>query len=93
MCVDTRILYNYSLNSICFLISLSLCAIFRPFGALTFLSTLTCEVIKTLMNNNDKETWSWEARDILLDAWTALLTVYVLMHWMLLSFIMFMTCL
>ncbi|KAJ9185793.1 hypothetical protein P3X46_005384 [Hevea brasiliensis] len=46
----------------------------RPFGTLTLLSTLMCEVIKVLMKNNtDEETWSWEARDILLDTWTTLL--------------------
>ncbi|XVF06407.1 hypothetical protein REPUB_Repub06bG0046100 [Reevesia pubescens] len=46
----------------------------RPFGTLTFLSTLMCEVVKVLMTNNtDEETWSWEARDILLDTWTILL--------------------
>ncbi|KAF3452354.1 hypothetical protein FNV43_RR02787 [Rhamnella rubrinervis] len=46
----------------------------RPFGALTLLSTLMCEVVKILMtNNSEEEAWSWEARDILLDAWTAIL--------------------
>lgn len=46
----------------------------RPFGTLTLLSTLMCEVVKVLMTNNtDEETWSWEARDILLDTWTILL--------------------
>ncbi|XP_044482396.1 exportin-4 isoform X2 [Mangifera indica] len=46
----------------------------RPFGTLTLLSTLMCEVIKNLMlNSSDEETWSWEARDILLDTWTTLL--------------------
>ncbi|XP_048236240.1 exportin-4 isoform X1 [Ricinus communis] len=46
----------------------------RPFGTLALLSTLMCEVIKVLMTNNtDEETWSWEARDILLDTWTTLL--------------------
>ncbi|XVF57114.1 hypothetical protein PTKIN_Ptkin06aG0177700 [Pterospermum kingtungense] len=46
----------------------------RPFGTLTLLSTLMCEVVKVLMNNNtEEETWSWEARDILLDTWTVLL--------------------
>ncbi|WCJ43784.1 Exportin-4 [Euphorbia peplus] len=46
----------------------------RPFGTLTLLSTLMCEVIKVLITNNtDEETWSWEARDILLDIWTTLL--------------------
>ncbi|XP_030472181.1 uncharacterized protein LOC115690086 isoform X2 [Syzygium oleosum] len=46
----------------------------RPFGTFTLLSTLMCEVIKVLMTKDpDEETWSWEARDILLDTWTALL--------------------
>ncbi|XP_062084394.1 uncharacterized protein LOC133790677 isoform X2 [Humulus lupulus] len=46
----------------------------RPFGTLTLLSTLMSEVVKNLMtNNSEEETWSWEARDILLDTWTALL--------------------
>lgn len=52
--------------------------LFRPFGTLTLLSTLMGEVVKILMtNNSEEEAWSWEARDILLDAWTALLVVYV----------------
>ena len=52
--------------------------IFRPFGTLTLLSTLMSEVVKNLMtNNSEEETWSWEARDILLDTWTALLMVFV----------------
>lgn len=34
------------------------------------------EVVKVLLaNSNDKETWSYEARDILLDTWTTLLAV------------------
>ncbi|XP_031282100.1 exportin-4 [Pistacia vera] len=46
----------------------------RPFGTLTLLSTLMCEVIKNLMLNSSEEgTWSWDARDILLDTWTTLL--------------------
>lgn len=46
----------------------------RPFGTLTLLSNLMCEVVKVLMMNNTEEgTWSWEARDILLDTWTTLL--------------------
>lgn len=45
-----------------------------PFGTLTLLSTLMCEVIKVLMaKNTEEETWSWIARDILLDTWTTLL--------------------
>ncbi|XP_054800845.1 uncharacterized protein LOC129304991 isoform X2 [Prosopis cineraria] len=46
----------------------------RSFGTLTFLSMLMSEVIKVLMTSNtEEETWSWEARDVLLDTWTALL--------------------
>ncbi|KAK0602071.1 hypothetical protein LWI29_030074 [Acer saccharum] len=45
----------------------------RPSGTLTLLSTLMCEVVKDLMMNNTDESWSWEARDILLDTWTTLL--------------------
>ncbi|GMY20514.1 exportin-4 isoform X2 [Fagus crenata] len=46
----------------------------RPFGTLTLLSTLMCGVVKVLMSKYpEEETWSWEARDILLDTWTALL--------------------
>lgn len=36
------------------------------------------EVIKVLTTNNtEEETWSWVARDALLDAWTALLLVSI----------------
>ncbi|XP_022158370.1 exportin-4 isoform X3 [Momordica charantia] len=46
----------------------------RPFGTLQLLSSLMGEVVKVLMtHNSDEETWSWQARDILLDSWTALL--------------------
>ncbi|KAK2419303.1 exportin-4 protein [Trifolium repens] len=46
----------------------------RAIGTLTFLSMLMSEVIKVLVTSNtEEETWSWEARDILLDTWTALL--------------------
>ncbi|XP_073158975.1 uncharacterized protein [Henckelia pumila] len=46
----------------------------RPHGTLGLLSDLTCEVIKDLARNRtEEETWSWIARDILLDTWTALL--------------------
>ncbi|EOA32553.1 hypothetical protein CARUB_v10015843mg [Capsella rubella] len=46
----------------------------RPFGTLTLLSMLMGEVVKVLMaNSTDEETWSYEARDILLDTWTTLL--------------------
>ncbi|KAL0376980.1 UNVERIFIED_CONTAM: Exportin-4, partial [Sesamum calycinum] len=47
---------------------------FRPYGTITLLSALMCEVIKDLMENRtEEETWSWVARDILLDTWTTLL--------------------
>ncbi|MCH85352.1 exportin-4-like, partial [Trifolium medium] len=46
----------------------------RAIGTFTFLSMLMSEVIKVLITRNtEEETWSWEARDILLDTWTALL--------------------
>ncbi|KAE8653609.1 hypothetical protein Csa_007263 [Cucumis sativus] len=46
----------------------------RPFGTLQLLSSLMGEVVKVLMtHNSEEETWSWQARDILLDSWTALL--------------------
>ncbi|KAF8392178.1 hypothetical protein HHK36_022520 [Tetracentron sinense] len=45
-----------------------------PFGTLSLLSTLTCEVVKArVANTTEEETWSYVARDILLDTWTALL--------------------
>ncbi|XP_019108194.2 uncharacterized protein LOC104907672 isoform X2 [Beta vulgaris subsp. vulgaris] len=45
-----------------------------PFGTITLLSSLMSEVIKVLMvTDTDEETWSWVARDILLDTWTSLL--------------------
>lgn len=48
----------------------------RPYGTLTLLSALMREVYKDLMENQtEEETWSWVARDILLDTWTALLQV------------------
>ncbi|KAI4370235.1 hypothetical protein MLD38_018605 [Melastoma candidum] len=47
----------------------------RPYGTLMLFSNLMCEVLKVLMTKeSDEETWSWEARDILLDTWTAILT-------------------
>ncbi|XP_027349597.1 exportin-4 isoform X2 [Abrus precatorius] len=46
----------------------------RHISTLTFLSMLMSEVIKVLMiSNTEEETWSWEARDVLLDTWTAIL--------------------
>ncbi|KAK4726924.1 hypothetical protein R3W88_031841 [Solanum pinnatisectum] len=46
----------------------------RPYGTLSLLSALMCEVIKDLTaNHTEEETWSWVARDILLDTWTTLL--------------------
>ncbi|XP_074292806.1 uncharacterized protein LOC141619685 isoform X2 [Silene latifolia] len=45
-----------------------------PFGTITLLSGLMSEVVKALMaTETDEETWSWVARDILLDTWAALL--------------------
>ncbi|KAK9735232.1 hypothetical protein RND81_04G192400 [Saponaria officinalis] len=45
-----------------------------PFGTVTLLSSLMSEVVKVLMaTKTDEETWSWVARDILLDTWAALL--------------------
>ncbi|KAL9225514.1 hypothetical protein vseg_001428 [Gypsophila vaccaria] len=45
-----------------------------PFGTVTLLSSLMSEVVKVLMATvTDEETWSWVARDILLDTWAALL--------------------
>jgi len=36
------------------------------------------EVIKVFITSNtEDETWSWEARDILMDTWTALLMVLI----------------
>lgn len=50
--------------------------IFRPYGTLSLLSILMSEVVKDLMANyTEEETWSWVARDILLDTWTTLLVV------------------
>ncbi|KAI5659953.1 hypothetical protein M9H77_28746 [Catharanthus roseus] len=46
----------------------------RPYGTLHLLATLMSEVIKDLMENyTEEETWSWVARDVLLDTWTVLL--------------------
>ncbi|KAL9165123.1 hypothetical protein ABFS82_06G150000 [Erythranthe guttata] len=46
----------------------------RPYGTLTLLSAVMCEVFKDLMTNHTEEdTWSSEARDILLDTWIVLL--------------------
>ena len=40
------------------------------------------EVVKDLIvTETDEETWSTEARDILLDTWTALLAVFLTMEW------------
>ena len=51
----------------------------RPYGTLTLLSALMREVYKDLAENQtDDETWSWVARDILLDTWTTLLQVPVI---------------
>lgn len=51
----------------------------RPYGTLSLLSALMCEAIKDLVENfTEEETWSWVARDILLDSWTTLLMVFIL---------------
>ncbi|KAJ8499807.1 hypothetical protein OPV22_010359 [Ensete ventricosum] len=46
----------------------------RPFGTIHLLATLTCEVVKTyVIKNDDEQTWSSEALDILLEIWTVIL--------------------
>lgn len=46
----------------------------RLYGTLNLLSAMMSEVVKDLMANyTEEETWSWVARDILLDTWTTLL--------------------
>lgn len=46
----------------------------RSFGTFALLSNLMCEVLKVFMSNfTEDESWSWVARDILLDTWIALL--------------------
>ncbi|KAG6541019.1 hypothetical protein Mapa_017592 [Marchantia paleacea] len=46
----------------------------RPVGTLNLLASLTCEIIKASgAQNNEEETWTSEALDILLDSWTVLL--------------------
>lgn len=60
--VTSPFLFDRLLKSIC------------PFGTITLLSSLMSEVIKVLTSNiTDEETWTWVARDTLLDSWTALL--------------------
>ncbi|KAK9140443.1 hypothetical protein Scep_010124 [Stephania cephalantha] len=45
-----------------------------PFGTLSLLSSLTCEVVQArATSDTTEETWSWIARDILLDTWIVLL--------------------
>lgn len=64
-------------DSIFFLHLLAFFPIFRPFGTISLLSALMAEVVKDIMDNStDEETWSWVARDILLDTWTTLLVVH-----------------
>ncbi|XP_021742132.1 exportin-4-like isoform X2 [Chenopodium quinoa] len=61
--VTSPFMYDQLLKSIC------------PFGTINLLSGLMSEVVKVLMaTGTDEETWSWVARDILLDTWTAILT-------------------
>ncbi|THU73129.1 hypothetical protein C4D60_Mb04t19540 [Musa balbisiana] len=46
----------------------------RPFGTIHLLATLTCEVVKTyVIKNDDEQTWSSEALDIMLEIWTVIL--------------------
>ncbi|XP_020531043.1 exportin-4 isoform X2 [Amborella trichopoda] len=46
----------------------------RPFGTLSLLSLLTCEVMKAhAANKDEEETWASEAINILLDTWNVLL--------------------
>ncbi|KAL2942733.1 Exportin-4 [Bienertia sinuspersici] len=60
--VTSPFMFDQLLKSIC------------PFGTITLLSSLMSEVVKALMlTDTDEETWSWVARDILLDTWTAVL--------------------
>lgn len=60
--ITSPVVFDQLLKSIC------------AFGTITLLSSLMSEVIKVLMSNvTDEETWSWVARDILLDTWIALL--------------------
>ncbi|GAB4836093.1 hypothetical protein Ancab_001010 [Ancistrocladus abbreviatus] len=60
--ITSPFVFNRLLKSIC------------PFGTISLLSALMSEVVKSLMaKNSEEETWSWVARDILLDTWTALL--------------------
>ncbi|XP_068654484.1 uncharacterized protein [Aristolochia californica] len=45
-----------------------------PFGTVSLLSALTCEVVKIYVAQaNEEETWSSEALDILLDTWSNIL--------------------
>ncbi|KAG9445689.1 hypothetical protein H6P81_011817 [Aristolochia fimbriata] len=45
-----------------------------PFGTLSLLSALTCEVVKAFVAQaNEEETWSSDALDILLDTWNSIL--------------------
>lgn len=47
---------------------------FRPYGTLHLLSILTCEVVKADVSRNDEEeTWTSEALDILLETWSVIL--------------------
>ncbi|CAL9153708.1 unnamed protein product [Musa hybrid cultivar] len=46
----------------------------RPFGTIHLLATLTCEVVQTyVIKNDDEQTWSSEALDIMLEIWTVIL--------------------
>lgn len=53
---------------------------YRSLGTLSLLASLTREVIKAREHNGKEEdTWAVEALDILLDTWTVLLQVSILL--------------
>lgn len=55
--------------------------VFRPFGTIHLLATLTCEVVQTyVIKNDDEQTWSSEALDIMLEIWTVILGVFPKFH-------------
>lgn len=53
---------------------------YRSVGTLSLLASLTREVIKAReQNGKEEDTWAVEALDILLDTWTVLLQVSILL--------------
>jgi hypothetical protein len=53
---------------------------YRSLGTLSLLASLTREVIKAReQNGKEEDTWAVEALDILLDTWTVLLQVSILL--------------